>query len=453
MVTRQKTTNKKKLRRQAQARAFKAGGKPILEPVRFSMMAKPIGPVCNLQCRYCFYLEKAALFGDGETCRMTAEVLEAYVRKYVASQPSGPVAFHWQGGEPTLMGLDFYRMATELQERYADGRQISNVLQTNGALLDDDWGRFLAKGRWLVGISLDGPADIHNTYRLDARGQGSFDAVMEGLDTLKRHRVAFNALASVTPAGADRPLDVYEFLKEAGATFIQFMPIVERMPDDAADRLGLQLAVGLRAGERVGAVDMTPWSVQPEAYGEFLCTIFDRWVRHDVGAVTVMNFEWATAWRLGQPTRVCQWMPECGRSPIIEHNGDIYACDHYVYPQYRLGNILTDDLQEMIQSPDQCAFGRAKLESLPLHCRQCPVGPACWGECPKRRFVQTPDGEAGLNYLCPAYRRFFAYAGPYLEGIAQLMQGGRPASDIMKTEVVVVPHPDGPPAAMQEPIY
>ncbi len=446
---RKKTENKKKLRRCARADAFAAGtklpqaasaqaataSKP--EPIRFCMMAKPIGPTCNLRCVYCFYLEKEALLDRGDH-RMSDEVLEAYVCKYIESQPGQqPVAFHWQGGEPTLIGLDFYRKAVELQRRYAKGRRLTNTIQTNGTLLDDEWGRFLHKGNWMVGLSLDGPREIHDAYRLDANGKGSFDAVMNGLEVLNRHGVEFNVLASVTNKSASRPLEVYGFFKDSGVKFVQFMPIVERMGDHAAESLGLQLAVGVRAGERLQRVNMTPWSVAPEAYGEFLCSIFDEWVARDVGSFFVMNFEWALANCMGQPAGVCQFMPICGTSPIIEHNGDVYACDHYMYPEYRLGNVLTDDLQEMILSDAQCAFGRAKLDALPEHCRQCPVGPACWGECPKRRFLESPDGQPGLNYLCAGYRRFFAHAAPQLQTIGQLVRAGHRPERIMDSEIVV----------------
>jgi uncharacterized protein len=450
-MSQQRTQNRKKLRRQARADAFAKGttltqAAPAQaasdsgpEPIRFCLMAKPIGPACNLRCSYCFYLEKEALLDRGDH-RMSDEVLDAYVRRYIESQPSQwPVAFHWQGGEPTLQGLDFYDKAVRLQRQYRGRKTVSNTIQTNGTLLDDEWGRFLAKGKWMVGLSLDGPEEIHDAYRLDARGHGSFDRVMRGLEVLKRHRVEFNVLASVTPASTDRPLEVYEFLKQAGVEFVQFMPIVERLPDDAARQLGLQLAVGIRCGEAVRAVRMTPWSVEPEAYGEFLCRIFDEWVRHDVGAFTVMNFEWALSNYMSRPAGVCQWMPRCGRSPIIEHNGDVYACDHYVYPQYRLGNVLTDDLRQMMESAEQRRFGEAKFDALPGYCRRCPVGPACWGECPKRRFCRTPDGEPGLNYLCAGYRRFFEHAAPYFHVMDKLIQAGQPASRIMESEIMAVP--------------
>jgi uncharacterized protein len=444
-----KTQNKKKLRRQARAAAF-AKGKTLAqraptpeasegpEQIRFCIMAKPIGPACNLRCHYCFYLEKEALL-DGGDHRMNQEVLETYIRKYIESQPGRePVAFHWQGGEPTLMGLDFYRKVIELQRRYSKGRRFTNTIQTNGTLLDDEWGRFLVKNNWLVGLSLDGPREIHDTYRIDSQGKGSFDRVLGSLERLKKHNVEFNVLASVTPASTRAPLEVYHFFKEVGVKFVQFMPIVERLPDEKANKLGLKLAVGVRSGEGVDTVQMTPWSVKPEAYGDFLIRMFNEWVRNDVGTFVVMNFEWALANYVGRPTGVCQWMPRCGRSPIIEHNGDVYACDHYVYPEYRLGNVLTDDLQEMMQSTGQRRFGDAKLDALPRYCRQCTVGPACWGECPKRRFMTTPDGESGLNYLCAGYRKFFEHAAPYFAAMSQLMQSGEPVSKIMESEILIM---------------
>lgn len=432
MAARKKTENKKKLRWQTRAEAFQAPKQTYRPPVRFCLMAKPAGPACNLRCEYCFYLEKEVLFADGQSRRMSDEVLDAYVHKYIESQPSGEVAFHWQGGEPTLMGLEFFGKAIRLQQQYARGKRITNSIQTNGTLLDDEWGRFLHKHEFLVGLSLDGPQEVHDTHRLDVHGEGSFDAVMRGLKTLKRHSVEFNVLASVTPVSTVRPLKVYDFLKDAGVKFVQFLGIVERLPDDAAEKLGLQLAVGIRSGEAVQTVRMTPWSVQPEAYGDFLIRIFDEWVRHDVGSFAVMNFEWALAAYMGRPALVCQFMPQCGLAPIIEHNGDVYACDHYVYPRNRLGNILADDLQEMMQSDAQREFGQAKQKSLPKYCRNCPVLAACWGGCPKRRFLTTPDGKPGLNYLCDGYRKFFTHAAPYFEAMSRFIRAGQPAAKIME---------------------
>jgi uncharacterized protein len=447
-----KTTNKKKLQRAARSQVRSSGPPlpPTRPPVRFSVMAKPIGPACNLRCKYCFYLEKEALFDPGQSRRMSDEVLEAYVRKYIEAVPAEEVTFHWQGGEPTLMGIEFFRKAVRLQRQYANGKRISNTLQTNGTLLDDSWGKLLREGHWLVGLSLDGPEDIHNANRPDASGQGSFGSVIRGLGVLQRHGVEYNVLCSVTPTSSDQPMRVYEFLRDVGVKYVQFMPIVERLPDAAASELGLQLAVGVRKGEGVPAVRMTPWSVRPEAYGKFLSRIFDEWVRHDVGTVFVMNFEWAFAGYLGLPPRVCQFMPVCGLSPIIEHNGDIYACDHYVYPEYRLGNILTDDLQDMVQSTRQKEFGQGKCGGLPQLCLACPVVKACWGECPKRRFTQTPDGAPGLNYLCAGYLDFLLHAAPYFEALSRLKRAGQPASDIMNTEIYVMPRGMHPPGTAQD---
>ena len=295
MASKAKKKRRQQSRRRVRGREAEPAASERPEDVRFCMMAKPAGPACNLRCQYCFYLEKEALFDGAAAHRMSDEVLEVYTRKYLEQSPPGPVAFHWQGGEPTLMGLDFYRKAVELQRRFADGRAVSNTIQTNGTLFDDEWGRFLAAGKWMVGLSLDGPREIHDQYRLDAAGKGTFDAVMRGLAILQRHKVEYNVLSCVTPASTRDPLAVYDFLKGAGVGFVQFMPIVERLPDEVAAELGLQLAVGIRSGEKVQTLRMTPWSVEPEAYGDFLITIFDEWVRHDVGSFAVMNFEWALA--------------------------------------------------------------------------------------------------------------------------------------------------------------
>jgi len=406
-------------------------------------MPKPAGASCNLRCEYCFYLEKQAAFAEDSpgqaqaSQRMSDELLETYVRKYIESQPGrGEVAFMWQGGEPTLMGLEFFEKAVRLQDKYAAGRRITNSLQTNGTLLDDGWGRFLHERNFLLGLSLDGPAEIHNAYRRDASGAGSFDAVMRGLDVLKRHEVEFNILASVTPAATAKPLDVYRFFREAGVKFIQFLGIVERLPDDAEAKQGLHLAQGLIGGDVVASPKLTPWSVGPVDYGRFLCEIFDEWLGRDVGSIFVMNFEWAMAGSMGRPAMVCKFMPQCGSAPVVEHNGEVYSCDHYVYPRSRLGNIATDDLREMMASPAQRNFGQAKMTTLPKYCRNCPVLASCWGGCPKHRFMQTPDGQDGLNYLCAGYRKFFLRAAPHFQAMAALLKAGRPAAEIMRGKVI-----------------
>ena len=396
----------------------------------FHIMAKPIGPVCNLRCTYCFYTEKEALFPDNEHYRMSDEVLEAYIRKYIASQKAPEVPFVWQGGEPTLMGLDFFHKVVRLQRKYGGVKRIKNSLQTNGTLLNDEWCSFMARHRFLVGLSLDGPEDIHNHYRVDRGGRPTFKKVMRGLKLMQKHGVEFNVLACVTRESAKRPLDVYRFFKEQGVQYLQFIPIVERKPDLAAEKLGLRLA-SPPALDRKETEIVTPWTAEPESYGEFLIHIFEEWVRKDVSSVFVMNFEWALAAWAGVPSSTCTFAPRCGRSVIIEHNGDIYSCDHFVYPSYRLGNIVRDNLEDMIESESQVAFGAAKDTALPEYCRQCDWLFACHGECPKHRFLKTPTGELGWNYLCRAYERFFHHIDPYMRSMVRLLEHGIPANRIM----------------------
>jgi len=394
------------------------------------LMAKPTGPLCNLNCKYCFYLEKEALFPEGEKYRMSDEVLETYIRKTAEYQTVPELLYAWQGGEPTMMGLDFFRKALELEKQYAGGRRLVNTLQTNGTLLDDEWCAFLAENRFLVGLSLDGPEEIHNLHRLDREGNPTFDRVMRSLNLMKKHGVEFNILACVTRESAKHPLEVYRFFKEQGVQFIQFIPIIERMPDNESDRIGLKLGMPAALDESDTA-NVTPWSVDPEGYGDFLIGVFDEWVRNDVGQVFVMNFEWALSSWMGQVQHTCFFMERCGMAGIIEHNGDVYSCDHFVYPEYRLGNILTDDFGKMFGSEQQHEFGAVKETSLPKYCRECDVLFACRGECPKHRFLKTPDGEPGLAYLCAGYKKYFHYIGPYLEAIAQTIRMGYEAEKVM----------------------
>jgi uncharacterized protein len=411
----------------------------------FHLMAKPAGPVCNLGCEYCFYLEKEALFPRGGQYRMSDEVLEAYIRQVATAQSHVPeLLFAWQGGEPTLMGIDFFRRAIELEKKHAAGKPFVNTIQTNGTLLDDEWCRFLAGHRFLVGLSLDGPRELHDRYRRTRGGEGSFDAVMRGLGLLKKHRVEYNVLACVNRETSRHPLEVYRFLREQGVEYIQFIPIVERLPEERAKMLGMHLGVPVPVGKEQGAVEVTPWSVEPAAWGEFLISVFDEWVRTDVGTVFVMNFDWALVSYIGLDTAPCFFAPECGNAAIIEHNGDVYSCDHFVYPEYRLGNILEDDLSEMMDSPKQRAFGADKGR-LPRYCRECPVLRVCYGECPKHRFLVSPDGEPGWNYLCAGYNSYFNHIAPYLKVIADLLAEGKPASEVMEKTIIVVPkRDDGP---------
>jgi len=395
------------------------------------VVAKPIGPVCNLDCSYCFYLEKQVLYGSGEACRMPDEVLSTFIRKYVEAQPTPVVEFVWQGGEPTLLGIDFFKRVIELQRPFAGRKTITNSLQTNGTLLDDQWCRFLKQHNFMVGISLDGPREIHDRYRLDRCGKGSFDAVMRGLRLLQKHGVAYNIMASVTRETARRPLDVYHFYRDQGVEFIQFVPIVERLPDAAARQLGLKLSGPARLDGEEPNTDVTPWSVIPEEYGDFLIAIYEEWVRRDVGKIFVMNFEWAlNAW-IGNPSPVCIHAGQCGRSVVLEHNGDLFACDHFVYPEYRLGNILNDDLMAMVEKSRQSGFGVHKESALPRWCEKCEVLAACRGGCPKHRFLETCQGDPGLSYVCAGYKKFFRHIRKYLRVMATLLENGLPPSYVM----------------------
>jgi len=376
----------------------------------FHVIAKPTGPVCNLDCRYCFYLEKERLYPGNTSWAMPDVVLEAFVRQYIAAQDGPVVSFTWQGGEPTLLGVDFFERVVELQGRYAGGRRIENAFQTNGVLLDDRWGEFLARHGFLVGLSIDGPKGLHDRYRVNRGGRPTFEQVMRGRDVLRRHGVEFNTLTVVHRRNAEDPLSVYRFLREEGSGFIQFIPIVERTGKGAA---------------------VTPWSVDPAQFGRFLCAIFDEWVRHDVGRVFVQLFDVALeSWYQGR-TSLCIFQPTCGRALAVEHNGDLYSCDHYVYPSHRLGNILEAPLDALAGSESQVTFGHRKEDMLPRCCRECDVRFACHGECPKNRFTFTRDGEPGLNYLCAGYKMFLRHVDPCMRFMANELRQQHPPANVM----------------------
>ncbi|MND76266.1 Anaerobic sulfatase-maturating enzyme [compost metagenome] len=398
------------------------------------LMAKPVGPICNLDCSYCFYLEKEQLFAPRERFRMSDDVLRAYVQSYIAAQSSPEVEFTWQGGEPTLLGLDFFQRAVDYQRQFAAGKVIRNTLQTNGTLLDDEWCDFLARERFMVGLSLDGPRQVHDLYRPDKRGRSSFDDVMRGLALLKRHGVEFNVLVTVAREVAKYPLQIYRFLKAQGVRHIQFNPVVERQPSAPEIKQGLNFATPpeLRLRSLPEPAAVTVQSVEPERYGDFLIAIFNEWVRQDVGDIHVMNFEWALASWCQLPPSVCLFSPRCGKAAIVEHDGNVYSCDHFMYPEYRLGNLQTDDPATLFASPAQEAFGAAKEETLPTLCVQCDYRFACHGECPKNRFMTAPNGEPGLNYLCPSYKKYFRHLTPYMNAMAQLVSHGKPLPLIMQ---------------------
>lgn len=395
----------------------------------FHVLAKPVGPLCNLDCTYCYYLEKERLYpgrATKEAWAMSAPVLESFVRQQIQAQPSPVVHFAWQGGEPTLLGVDYFRKVVELQKRHAGGRRVENALQTNGALLDDEWADFLAANGFLVGISIDGPREHHDRYRLFKGGQPSFDAAMRGLSLLKKHGASFNTLTVASRENARDPLGVYRFLREIGSTFMQLIPLVERLLP-ARDGASASLA-GPDAGEEAR---VSPWSVEPGDWGRFLCAIFDEWVRHDVGRVFVQSFDVALESWTGRQPSLCLFRETCGDALAIEHNGDLYSCDHFVYPEHRLGNVSESPLLGLAGSAKQIRFGLAKRDTLPAYCRNCEVRFACNGECPKHRFIRTPDGEPGLNYLCAGYKLFFRHVDPYMKFMAEELKQQRPPANVM----------------------
>lgn len=399
------------------------------------LMAKPVGPLCNLDCGYCFYLEKEQFYPPRAKFRMPDEVLRAYVRRYIEGQATPEVEFTWQGGEPTLMGLEFFRRAVALQREHAGGKVIRNSLQTNGTLLDEEWCAFLAAERFTVGISIDGPREIHDAQRPDKHGRSSFDDTMRGLQLLREHGVAFNVLVTVTRRSSAHGLEIYRFLRDAGVRHIQFNPVVERQPGGEQPvklHFARPPALSRRAPAPVAPPPVTADSVQRGAYGDFLIAVFDEWVRNDVGTVHVMNFEWALASWMQLPATVCLFSKRCGKAMIVEHGGDVYSCDHFMYPEYRIGNVLQDALAALADSPAQQAFGSAKEDRLPEYCRRCPYLFACNGECPKNRFAQSPDGESGMNYLCPSYEKYFRHITQAMNGMAQLLANGMPAASIME---------------------
>ncbi|HTY62687.1 MAG TPA: anaerobic sulfatase maturase [Acidobacteriota bacterium] len=382
----------------------------------FHIMAKPTGSLCNLHCDYCFFLKKEKLY-PGSNFRMSDEVHEAYIRQLFEAHGIPHVTVAWQGGEPTLMGLDFFRRSIELQNKYRKpGTRIENTFQTNGVLLNEEWCRFFHENGFLVGLSMDGPRDLHDCHRKDRGGQGTFDRVMKSARLLQEHKVEFNILCTVNRKNADHPLPVYRFFRdELGAGYVQFIPVVERDNES-----------GFQEGNKV-----TDRSVLPDQWGHFLCTIFDEWVRHDVGRMFVINFDGALAGWLGRAGTVCIFGPTCGEGMALEHNGDLYSCDHFVEPNYLLGNILENRMIDLAASEKQRKFGNDKRELLRRCCRECEFLTICNGECPKNRFVDAPDGEPGLNYLCAGYKAFFKHADKSMRIMAELIRRGQPADEIM----------------------
>lgn len=359
---------------------------------------------------------------------MSPQVLESFIRQKLESSTSEVESFAWQGGEPTLLGVDYFRRVVELQQRYADGRRVENAFQTNAILLDGAWCDFFKENEFLVGVSIDGPRHLHDHYRVDKQGRPTFDAVMAGMERLKAHDVAFNTLTVVQRHNGDHGREVYRFLKDAGSGVMQFIPVVERTaPAGTTGPAGLEL---LRPEHDLEA-DVTDWSVLPEQWGRFLIEVFDEWVRHDVGRAYVQLFDVALQIWSGLGTDLCLFSETCGGALALEHNGDLYACDHYVYPDHKLGNILHSGLAELVASEAQSRFGLQKRDGLPRYCRDCEVRFLCHGECPKNRFAVTPDGEAGLNYLCAGYKAFFRHSAPHMRFMTEALHRGRAPAEVM----------------------
>jgi len=379
----------------------------------FQIMVKTVGAICNLDCHYCYYLKKESLYPKGSVFRMNDELLEKYISQHIEATPKEIVSFSWHGGEPTLIGLDFFRKAVALQKKHLPSdKKLINGIQTNGLLIDDSWCEFLAQENFYIGLSLDGPKDLHDRYRVTKGQKPTHKQVVQAFQLLRRHKVHVDLLCVVHNLNVRHPTAVYRHLKEIGGEYLQFLPLVERA-DDAEHSLVSR-------------------SVPAAAYGEFLCTIFDEWIRNDVGKIFIQLFDESVRPFLGMDHALCIYRETCGDVPVVEHNGDFYSCDHYVLPEYKIGNINQQSLADMVEHPAQREFGRRKWASLPRFCRECEVLSMCNGGCPKDRFIKSPDGEDGLNYLCAGLKRFFTHSQPYFQKFARLVDAGEPTEKLME---------------------
>lgn len=396
---------------------------PFAKPLY--VMLKPAGAHCNLACKYCYYLEKDNLYDKSHRHIMSDEMLEQFTREYIEAQTMPQVLFTWHGGEPLMRSIDFYKKALALQKKYARGRRIDNVIQTNGTMLTDEWCEFFAQNNWLVGISIDGPQKYHDHYRLTSTGNPSWQKVMHGIELLKKHHVEWNAMAVVNAYNADHPLEFYHFFKDNGCQYLQFTPIVERLTKHQDGRTLASLADDKE-------IPLADFSVTPELWGNFLCAIFDEWVRNDVGKMFVEIFDCTLANWMGVLPGICAYSKNCGHAGVMEHNGDVYSCDHFVFPEYKLGNIRDHTLIEMLYGDKQHAFSRLKHTSLPRQCKECDMEFACHGECPKNRFEKDKYGEPGLNYLCKGYYQYYSHVAPYMDFMKRELQAQRPPANIME---------------------
>jgi uncharacterized protein len=391
------------------------------------VMAKPNGSSCNLNCSYCYYLEKARLYENRKNLQMSDETLEKYIESYIQAQPVPEVMFTWHGGETLLRDIAFYRKVIALQKKYGRGRNIDNTLQTNGTLLTDEWCKFFKDNNFLIGISIDGPEHCHDIYRRNKAGKDTFKQVMRGIELLQKHKVEFNTLSVINDYNVDFPLEIYNFFKEIGTTYMQFSPIVEKISQSRPDGLSLLPPDGVGSDDAV----LAPWTVDAKKFGQFYITIFDEWVKKDVGKYYIQLFDAALAGTVGTMPGVCIFGETCGHATVMEFNGDVYACDHYVFPEYKIGNIKTHSIYEMVFSEKQKRFGADKRDTLPTQCRQCEFKKLCNGECPKNRIIKTKDGEPGLNYLCEGYYSFWKHTQPYMEFMANELFFKRAPANVM----------------------
>lgn len=397
---------------------------PFAKPVY--VMLKPVGSVCNLACEYCYYLEKGKLYPEQKNHIMTEALLEKFIQEYLNCQTLPQVLFTWHGGETLMRPISFYKKAIELQHRYGNGRQIDNCIQTNGTLLTDEWCQFFKENNFLVGVSIDGPQEFHDEYRRNRQGLPSFHKVMKGIDLLKKHGVEYNAMAVVNDYNVDFPLEFYNFFKEIDCHYIQFAPIVERI---TTQHNGTHLTF---PEQQDTTIKLAPFSVDSDKWGDFLCAIFDEWMKEDVGNYYIQLFDSTLANWVGEQPGVCTLASTCGHAGVMEFNGDVYTCDHYVFPEYKLGNVYTQTLTEMMYSQKQLAFGADKHDKLPSQCKACDFLFACNGECPKNRFLHTPNGEPGLNYLCRGYKKFFKHVAPYMDFMKKELLAQRPPANVME---------------------
>lgn len=388
------------------------------------VMLKPVGALCNLACDYCYYLEKSKLYTQNPRHVMSNQLLERFIKEYIESQTIPQIMFTWHGGETLMRPLSFYKRAVELQKQYGIGRQIDNSIQTNGTLLTDEWCVFFKENNFLVGISIDGPQDFHDEYRRNKADAPSFHKVMRGIELLKKHGVEYNCMAVVNDYNADYPLEFYQFFKDIGCEFLQFAPIVERLKKNNSASTSLASAKDKEA-------ELAPFSVSPKQWGNFLCTIFDEWVRNDVGKIFIQIFDSTLANWVGEQPGVCTMAKTCGHAGVMEFNGDVYSCDHFVFPEYKLGNIYNEPLASMMYSEKQLKFGADKFDKLPRQCKECDVLFACYGECPKNRFTYDKYGEWGLNYLCEGFYKYFNHVAPYMDFMKKELLAKRPPANVM----------------------